>query len=268
MSIPVRQLGVLALLIAVAGAAAAALVDGGDASSPDASSAATPQELSTQLAENDAALRRAIDSWGAGGDPPTAPPPDEVMFRARYLQGTVRFLANHPSVATATIALLPASLAGEIRHFTIAARKLRKLAGGSRRRKVKTGPPPPLAELIGHYDEAQRRYGIGSHFLAAIHLVETKFGRVKSKSVAGARGPMQFIPSTWRIYGRGGNIHDPHDAILAAARLLRSNGAPRRYARALHAYNPSRLYVNAVSRYARVIAADPFAVYFLFCWGP
>jgi membrane-bound lytic murein transglycosylase B len=106
------------------------------------------------------------------------------------------------------------------------------------------------------------------HYLAAIHHVETKFGRVKSKSVAGAKGPMQFIPSTWRIYGRGGNIQDPHDAILAASRLLRANGAPRSYGRALYAYNPSKLYVAAVSRFARVLQRDPYALYFLYCWGP
>jgi len=27
---------------------------------------------------------------------------------------------------------------------------------------------------------------------------------------------MQFLPSTWRAYGLGGDIEDPHDAILAA----------------------------------------------------
>jgi membrane-bound lytic murein transglycosylase B len=104
-------------------------------------------------------------------------------------------------------------------------------------------------------------------YLAAINLVETKFGRVKSKSTAGARGPMQFIPSTWRIYGRG-NVHDPADAIPAAARLLRDHGAPGNYRRALYHYNPSRLYVDAVSRYAKEIAKDRYAMRFLYCWGP
>ena len=30
---------------------------------------------------------------------------------------------------------------------------------------------------------------------------------------------MQFLPSTWDAYGLGGDIHDPHDAILGAANL-------------------------------------------------
>jgi membrane-bound lytic murein transglycosylase B len=79
---------------------------------------------------------------------------------------------------------------------------------------------------------------------------------------------MQFIPSTWMIYGRGGDIQDPHDAILAAARLLRANGAPRRYGPALRAYNNSGLYVDAVSHYAKLIARDPYALYFLYAWEP
>src|SRR5262249_48352876 len=126
----------------------------------------------------------------------------------------------------------------------------------------------PLSDLVGFYHEANATYGVARNYLAAIHAVETKFGRVRSDSVAGAKGPMQFIPSTWKIYGHGGDIHDPHDAILAAADLLHHNGAPRNYARALRAYNPSGLYVDAVSRYAKQIARDPYALYFLYCWLP
>ena len=227
--------------------------------------AATPQELATQLTANDAALRTAIDAWRAGGDPPSQPPPAEAMAAAAFLQEKVRFLAKHPGLAEQTIGLLSGNLAAHVRHLTVAARKLNKLSGG-KRRKLKTGEPPPVSELVGYYEKANRLYGIAPHYLAAIHHVETKFGRVKSHSTAGARGPMQFIPSTWRIYGRGGNIQDPHDAILAAARLLRDNGAPGSYGRALHAYNPSRLYVVAVTRYAQRIAADPYALLFLYCW--
>ena len=28
---------------------------------------------------------------------------------------------------------------------------------------------------------------------------------------------MQFLAGTWRVYGMGGDVHDPHDAILGAA---------------------------------------------------
>lgn len=264
-----RLRGVAVLTVVSFASLGLSLLDRGGA--PPASAAptfATPEQVASQLVANDSALRQGVDAWRAGEDPPTAPPPVELMAQSRYLQSTVRLLAARPRLATASIGLLPAGLASEVRELTAAARKLRLLSRGSRPRRLKIGAPRPLAELAAHYRAAEEGFGIGARYLAAINLVETKFGRVKSNSVAGARGPMQFIPSTWRIYGHGGNVNDPRDAIPAAARLLRGAGAPRSYDRALYAYNPSRLYVGAVKAYARVIARDPYAVYFLYCWGP
>jgi membrane-bound lytic murein transglycosylase B len=229
--------------------------------------AATPQQVADELIANDAAMRQSIDAWRGGEETASAVPPDALMAQAEFLQATVRLFAKHPNFAEATLGLLPPAQARDVRALTTAARKLRLLSKGSRKRKLKTGPPPPLAELAGHYAEAERASGIDPSYMAAIHHVETKFGRVKSRSVAGARGPMQFIPSTWRIYGRGGDIDDPHDAILAAGRLLRANGAPRNYGRALFAYNNSRLYVAAVTLYAKLIRRDPYALHYLYCWG-
>ena len=64
---------------------------------------------------------------------------------------------------------------------------------------------------------------------------------------------MQFLPATWREYGLGGNIEDPHDAILGAANYLAASGAPGDYFGALQKCNPSVLYANAVLRIARAI---------------
>jgi membrane-bound lytic murein transglycosylase B len=244
------------LTVALATAAASNAAPGG------------PQALAERLAANDAVLRDAIDEWRAPADPPPGQAPESVVEPALFLQEQVRFLAKHPNAAKATLRRLPGRLARQIRELTVAARKLRRLSGGGPPRKLRVGKPRPLAELVGHYGKAERRHGVEVRYLAAINLVETKFGRVKSKSTAGARGPMQFIPSSWKIYGNGGNINDPHDAILAAARLLRDRGAPRSYGRALYAYNPSNLYVAAVQRYASVIARDRQAIHFLYCWGP
>jgi len=118
--------------------------------------------------------------------------------------------------------------------------------------------PPPPRKLLGHYRYAQRRTGVPWTHLAAIHLVETRMGRIRGTSTAGARGPMQFIPSTWELYGAGGDINDPQDAILAAARLLRSHGAPGDMADALWHYNPSGYYVRAVSAYARTMQRSTY----------
>jgi hypothetical protein len=84
--------------------------------------------------------------------------------------------------------------------------------------------PKPADILRGYYDEAQRDFGIPWAYLAAIHFVETRMGRIHGNSTAGAQGPMQFIPSTWAAYGPGGNIDDDHDAIIAAGR--HGPGAP------------------------------------------
>jgi membrane-bound lytic murein transglycosylase B len=254
----VRPLAVLALLAAVM----VVVVSRGGAA-PDSA------ELGDRLAANHERLRDAIDAWhDEAGDPPAGQAPVEVMGPALVVQRKVRYLAKRDGVAKSALDALPADVARQYAQLMAAARSLRRLSGGGPPRKLKVGKPLPLAALIGHYEDAERTYGVAAEYLAAINLVETKFGRVKSKSTAGAQGPMQFIPSTWKIYGRGGNVQDPADAIPAAARLLRDHGAPGNYRRALYHYNPSRLYVDAVSRYAKEIAKDPYAMRFLYCWGP
>jgi hypothetical protein len=230
--------------------------------------ATAPNDVASQLAQTDSALRSAIDAWRAGGDPPSSAPPQGVLDQAAALQDDSRYLATHPNLTARTLPLVPAPLAAQLRRLITANRDLLRLSHGARQRHLKVGAPPPLSDLVAFYRAANQRYGVGWNYLAAIHLVETKFGRVKNDSVAGAKGPMQFIPSTWRIYGNGGDIHDPHDAILAAANLLHHNGAPPQYARALRAYNDSGLYVDAVTRYAREIAANPYGLYYLYCWLP
>lgn len=257
-----------ALLLAAVTILLAAAPAGASGATGTHAEAGGPAALAAQLDENDRRLRAAIDDWRAErGDPPVGQAPGAVMKRALYVQKKVRYLAKRERVAKRTLRRLQPKHAAQMKHLIASARKLRRLSGGGPPRKLKVGKPRPLAELMAHYRKAQRLYGIGWHYLAAVNLVETKFGRVKSRSVAGARGPMQFIPSTWRIYGRG-SVDDPHDAIMAAARLLRDHGAPGDYRRALYHYNPSRLYVSAVRRYAIQIARDSHAVAFLYCWGP
>jgi membrane-bound lytic murein transglycosylase B len=86
--------------------------------------------------------------------------------------------------------------------------------------------------------------------------VESKTGRIHGNSPAGATGPMQFDPVTFAAYGKGGNINDNHDAILAAARYLADSGGPANMDKALFAYNHDNGYVAAVKGYAQVMLAD------------
>jgi membrane-bound lytic murein transglycosylase B len=77
---------------------------------------------------------------------------------------------------------------------------------------------------------------------------------------------MQFMPSTWQAYGLGGDISSSRDAVLGAANYLHRSGAPADERQALYAYNPSRLYVQAVLAYAGVMRRDPLAFLTYYAW--
>src|ERR1041384_8142233 len=69
--------------------------------------------------------------------------------------------------------------------------------------------PPPPEELERYYHQAEEATHVPWAYLAAVHLVETRMGRIRGTSTAGAQGPMQFLPSTWARWGGGGDINDP-----------------------------------------------------------
>lgn len=117
--------------------------------------------------------------------------------------------------------------------------------------------PAHVEELRGLYFESQSASGTPWEYLAAINFIETRFGRIIGDSSAGAQGPMQFIPTTWDIWGEGGDVFDPRDSILAAGRFLANFGAPDDMAGALFKYNPSDDYVTAVTAYARLLELEP-----------
>jgi cell wall-associated NlpC family hydrolase len=146
--------------------------------------------------------------------------------------------------------------------------------------------PSPVAvadipsDYLVLYQRAAARFGIDWAVLAAVGKLECDHGRLQAPGCnppgtvnrAGATGPMQFLGPTWRAgtplgtvpgvgppttsaaegYATDGDgdgladVWNPADAIAAAARLLRANGAPADYRRALFAYNPSAAYVDRV----------------------
>jgi membrane-bound lytic murein transglycosylase B len=109
--------------------------------------------------------------------------------------------------------------------------------------------PEPIDTLLARYAEAERLTGIPWYWLAAIHLQETRMGRVQGTSTADAVGPMQFLPSTWAACCTG----DPtvtRDAIIGAATYLAQSGGPADMAAAVYQYNPNDGYVSVVTAYA------------------
>lgn len=223
-----------------------------------------PGVLAIDLAITRRRLLKAIDTWAPSGLPST-PAPQDVQLLALHQQRIYALLADLPSLASATLANLTGSLAREALADVTADAAIRSTVTPTRSGpSFSTGPPDPAANLRAAYDEAQARFGVAWQVLAAVNFVETRFGRVRSASYASARGPMQFIPSTWKAYGLGGNVHDPHDAILGAANYLAASGAPNDYQAALGHYNPSKPYVKAVWLYARQMMRDPreFLIYY------
>jgi membrane-bound lytic murein transglycosylase B len=220
-----------------------------------------PEVLAARLEATTHDLANAVDRWRASG---ARRVPEDVTLDALYQQRILILLSEKRGVAQAVLERLPPSEARPVRSEVLARRELGRLSHPRPLEAFRTGPAEPAQRLLGHYRAAQRRFGVAWNVLAAVNYVESAFNKLRNASSAGAQGPMQFIPSTWRAYGLGGNVHDPHDAILAAANYLHANGAPRNYPRALYRYNPSRLYGDAVLRYARRIRSDPRAYYVLY----
>ena len=170
-------------------------------------------------------------------------------------QQIVLRLSDRPALARKVIRLLPAKLARDVTDDVLAHRELARLTPARPLSAFRVGPAAAAAKLRAYYAEAQHRSGIPWQVLAAVNYVESDFGRVRQSSTAGAQGPMQFMPSTWATYGRG-NVHDPHQAILGAARFLHAASGTVDERAALHRYNPSWAYVDAIERYAGRIRRD------------
>jgi soluble lytic murein transglycosylase-like protein len=234
---------------------------------PDAPLARDPAALADDLARTTRALRPEIQRWRAQGDPAAGAPPEAVTLLALHQQRIYRLIAPRRRLGDRVLALLPGSVAGEARDTVRGRRALLAIPlSGSRRPKIRTAEPAPAGALLAHYRAAQRRFGVGWHVLAAVNFVESAFGRLRNESTAGARGPMQFMPATWRAYGLGGDIRDPRDAILGAANYLHANGAPRSCRRALLAYNHSPEYVAAILHFAHRMRRDPRTFYAYYAW--
>jgi soluble lytic murein transglycosylase-like protein len=218
----------------------------------------SPSALVAELRQTEYKLGPAIERWHKSNSPPS-----DVTVLARREQRLVRLVASNRVLTRAVIRLDPA-----ITDDVVAQHDLAELtaSGPAPRSRMILGRPAAAAALIRWYREAQSRFGVRWQLLAAINFVETAFNKVRNKSGAGAQGPMQFEPATWKSYGLGGNINNPGDAILGAANYLAANHYKTDERRAVYHYNPSPLYVDAVIRYTRRISRDPAAFFVYYSW--
>jgi membrane-bound lytic murein transglycosylase B len=228
---------------------------------PDAALPRSPDALAATLTATARRLRAAVRRWD-----PRAAAPRDVTYLALHHQRLLRWMASRRTLGDAALARLPRDVRGEARDTVLGRRFLAEIPRAPRPPRIRVASAAPAAELRRDYAAAERRFGVDWSVLASINFVESAFGRVRSASEAGARGPMQFLPSTWRAYGMGGDIDDPHDAILAAANYLRRSGAPANLDRALFAYNHSTSYVRAIRRFAHRMRADERVFLAYYAW--
>ena len=217
--------------------------------------AADPVQMAADLVADEQTVR----------DPGASEP--ALMAAAHRQQAAYRAIAKHPEWDGAIAPQIPPPLADAYHRNVDAARQLSAMTAPRDTVPPWTiQPPAPAGELLGYYHDAQAASGVDWNHLAAINLVESRFGRINGNSPDGAQGPMQFLPSTFAAYGAGGDLHAPRDAILAAGRYLAANGFAGDRDGALRHYNHSGAYVRAVNDYAAVLAADPAAFAGYYGW--
>jgi membrane-bound lytic murein transglycosylase B len=115
------------------------------------------------------------------------------------------------------------------------------------------------SQFVAQYADASAKFGVPWQILAAVHYTETgQRGDTMVTSYAGAQGPMQFMPSTFRAYATDGDgdgqaqIDNVSDAIFTAANYMAANGAANgQVVNALYRYNNDYGYVYHVLGIAR-----------------
>ncbi len=193
------------------------------------------------------------------------------------------------TIAVALIVIVPATLFGSIILMTPspsilfgggAAENCAEAATGEGAADVsQTAQGDIPDDYLELYKKFGKQIGVQWNVLAAIGKRETNHGRSTLPGVrsgtnyAGAAGPMQFLVSTWggqakmkiepgingyASDGDGdgyGDVYNPADAILGAAKMLKRNGAPDDLRRAIFVYNRATWYVDQVLEIAKRYAA-------------
>lgn len=134
---------------------------------------------------------------------------------------------------------------------------------------VPSAAPRPAPEDFARIYVAAARTcpGLSWTILSAVGQVESGHGRHNGPSLAGAEGPMQFLPATFDAYAVDGDgdgltdIWNAADSVFTAAHYLCANGAGtvRGLYGALWRYNHADWYVRLVLGIAAALGGPPLS---------
>ncbi|WP_165978364.1 lytic transglycosylase domain-containing protein [Actinomadura darangshiensis] len=204
-------------------------------------------------------VARTMPKLTMGGSGPLGLPGIDMLVSTKSggamgLVPNVAVLVNAPGVSPATVVKAVSKVLGHgTSVLNLHESKYQTPADGNR----------PGSYLDLYKQAATSCQGLSWTVLAAIGQVESDHGRNAGRSSAGALGPMQFLPSTWKAYGVDGDrdgkadIMNPYDAIPGAAKYLCANGAGKggkQLYRAVWHYNHADWYVQKVLNLAKAYA--------------
>jgi hypothetical protein len=197
---------------------------------------------------------------------------DTALSRELGLVHQVAALISAPGVGLATlIAKVKAVLGPSGKIVTLRQQQLPAAPAAPAAPATPAAPAPsgqlPMTYLQLFRDSAAEYCpGLSWTVLAAIGQIESADGTNVGPSSAGALGPMQFLPSTWAIWGIDAfgqtgppDIMNPYDAVPSAARMLCADGAATGgsgLSAAIFDYNHATWYVNEVLGLAAEYAQD------------
>lgn len=206
------------------------------------------------------------------------PKEKEVIARRENLSSFSFAQSSCFELAALSLIYLPKELkeelASECKKATKKTKKAKKKSLAKAGRKAKKSKKMSKSQGFGKspfvfmtpydsiYRRAEERFGVPWQILSVIHEVESgRAGNTFLRSPSGAVGPMQFLPSTFSIYGVDGNndgraeIYNVEDAIFSAANYLAAHGGRKKetLSYAIFSYNPSWWYVNLILYKAKML---------------
>ena len=127
--------------------------------------ASDPAQLADDLVADESAIR----------DPST--PPAALVAAARRQQAAYRAIGRHPEWDAIIVPRIPASLIETYNRNVDARRQLNSMTPlKDTVPPWRIQPPAPAEDLLAFYREAEAASGVGWNYLAAINLIETRFG--------------------------------------------------------------------------------------------